>query len=283
MTLYLALINSQASPHELWLFIIHFPVETTSKRLKPIMSDEEPYTSPAQTFLQEEIYRLGTSPGLRALPAGPIRDLIVFSWGPIIYRTCYTPETKHSLPIFLRCLNNAVRKSLGQTLTGSKEELDALIKSYSSKIFNAHESYNGLDENGVRRAFHDYKVSLTLPSMELPSRLRVCLMVDDQVLANLKVILELCSMCETSVDLGRCWVKIVEENFPDSRCWEETCRTQSGQIDITGEYRGSYRGWTTVALPALLEVLDGLRQLKPLVEYHREGRVYLGKGKWSSL
>jgi len=107
-------------------------------------------------------------------------------------------------------------------------------------------------------------------------------MVDDQVLANLKAILELCAMCEKSVDLGRCWVKLVEENYPDSRCWEETCPAQASQFDGTGEYRGKYRGWTMVALPALLEVFDGLRQLKRLVEYHREGRVYLGKGKWSS-
>ncbi|KAJ5535799.1 hypothetical protein N7513_008985 [Penicillium frequentans] len=247
------------------------------------MSDTEQYTSPAAIFLQEEVSRLGTSPGLRALPAGPIRDLIVFSWGPLIYRTCYTPETKHIIPIFLRCLNNAVSKSLGQTLTGSKEELDALVKSYSSKIFTAHAKYNGLDEDGVRRAFHDYKVSLFLPSTELPSRLRVCLMIDDQVLANLKAILESCAMSEKSVDLGRCWVKLVEENYPDSRCWQETCPAQSSQFDHTGEYRGNYRGWTMVALPALLEVFDGLRQLKRLVEYHREGRVYLGKGKWSSM
>ncbi|KAJ5642184.1 hypothetical protein N7490_006184 [Penicillium lividum] len=246
------------------------------------MSETE-YTSPADLFLQEEVYRLGTSPGLRSLPPGPIRDFIIFSWGPIAYRTCYKSDLKDLLPIFLRCLNDAVSKSLSRTLTGSEDQLQALIKSYSSKIFNARDQYDKLDEDGVRRAFHDYKVSLAIPATDLPSRLRVCLMVDDEVLSNLKAVLDLCAMDEKNVDLGRCWVKVVEENFPDSRCGEQPYLTSSDEFDSAGEYRGKYRGWTMVALPALLEVFDGIRKMKHLVEYHREGRAYLGRGEWSSI
>jgi hypothetical protein len=46
---------------------------------------------------------------------------------------------------------------------------------------------------------------------------------------------------------------------------------------------GEYRGWTKVALSALVEVFDGLRRMKHLVEYHREGQVYLGEGKWTDI
>jgi hypothetical protein len=32
--------------------------------------------------------------GLRSLPPGPERDFLTLSWGPIVYRTSYAPETK---------------------------------------------------------------------------------------------------------------------------------------------------------------------------------------------
>ncbi|KAK9847721.1 hypothetical protein MYU51_018355 [Penicillium brevicompactum] len=69
------------------------------------------YTSSASAFLKEEGFGLGSSPGLRSLPPGPERDFLTLSWGPIIYRTSYAPDTKRLLPVFLRCLNDAVGQS----------------------------------------------------------------------------------------------------------------------------------------------------------------------------
>lgn len=250
------------------------------------MSESNLFTSPAQLFLEDEVYRLGTSPGLRSLPPGPSRDFVVMTWGPVVYRTCYKPETKHLLPSFLRCLNDAISKSIGQTLTGSEEQLQLLIKTYSSKLFSSSELYENLDEEGVRQAFHDYKVSLAIPATNLPSRLRACVMVDDAVLLHLKAISDVCSTMAKDMDVARCWVKVVEENFPDLRLGDRPYVAKSNlhdKIDEGESFRGNYQGWTTVALSAIIEVFDGLRQMKNLVEYHREGRVYLGQGEWSSI
>lgn len=249
------------------------------------MSQLNSFTSPADLFLEEEVYRLGTSPGLRSLPPGPSRDFILLSWGPIVYRTCYKPEKKDLIQDFLFFLNDAVRKSLNQTFTGSEDQIKLLTRTYSSKIFSSRSRYEDIDEDAVRHAFHDYKVSLALPVAALPSRLRACLMVDDGVLSHLKAIMDLCDSMDKEVDLDRCWVKVIEENFPDTRFGDRAYVTsvkRSDEVD-GGESRKSYRGWTTVSLSALVEVFDGLRQMKSLVEYHRDGRVYLGHGKWSNL
>ncbi|OQE23561.1 hypothetical protein PENSTE_c008G08149 [Penicillium steckii] len=250
------------------------------------MTDRESYTSPADLFLQQEVYRLGSSPGLRSLPPGPERDFLIFTWGPIIYRTCYVPESKRHLPVFLRCLNDAISRSLYRTLTGSEKEIELLMKAYASKVFSSQNTYNNLDEDGVREAFHDYKVSWAIPSTELPARLRACLMVDDGVLSHMRAILDISTMAGQDADLDRCWVKVVEDNFPDSRFGEEPYVTSidwSKRTEGIGERRGKYHGWTMVSLSALLEVWDGMRQMKHLVEYHREGRIYLGQGKWSAV
>ncbi|OQE38632.1 hypothetical protein PENCOP_c008G07262 [Penicillium coprophilum] len=175
------------------------------------------HTSPASVFLKEEVYRLGALPGVRSLPPGPERDFLALSWGPIIYRTSYAPETKRLLPVFLRYLNNSVHRALRRTFTGSDEEIESLTTTYSSKVFSSPEIYAKLNEESIRQAFHDFKVSLGLPETELPSRLRICLMLDDEVLAHLKCVLDLSSMAEEDADVGGCWVKVVEENFPDSR------------------------------------------------------------------
>jgi hypothetical protein len=242
------------------------------------------YTSPANVFLEEEVYQLGSCPGVRSLPPGAERDFLTLSWGPIVYRTSYAPETKRLLPVFLRCLNFAVNRSLHQTLIGSNEEIQTLRSTYSSRLFNARDRYADMDVEAVRRVFHEFKAWLGLPETELPSRLRICLVVDDEVLSHLKGVLDLSSMAEKDANIGGCWVKVVEENFPDSRMDD-----QPHAIDVKlessscmREYRGTYHGWTKVALNALVEVFDGLRQMKRLIDYHREGRVYLGEGRWSS-
>ena len=247
------------------------------------MTELEEHTT-AKLFLQEEVYRLGSSPGLRSLPPGPCRDFLILSWGPIIYRTSYGPESKQLLRIFLRCLNNAVNRSLHRLMAGSSEQLRLMEKSYASKIFSARRTYNGCSEEGVREAFRNFKASLAIPATELPSRLRVCLMVDEGVLSHMKSVIDVSAVPEKHADIGSCWVKVVEDNFPDARFGDQPYVTSVGldEVDGTGDYRGVYRGWTMVALSALVEVFDGLRQMKYLVEYHREGRVYLGEGKWST-
>lgn len=143
--------------------------------------------------------------------------------------------------------------------------------------------YANMDVETVRQVFHDFKVSLGIPETELPSRLRICLMLDDEALSHLKQVLDLSSMVERDANVGGCWVKVVEENFPDSRIGDHPLANPDMEyVSYTvREHRGSYHGWTMVALDALVEVFDGLRQMKCLVEYHREGQVYLGEGKWS--
>ncbi|KAJ5312655.1 hypothetical protein PENANT_c007G06187 [Penicillium antarcticum] len=249
------------------------------------MSQPNPYASPASTFLKEEVYRLGSSPGLRSLPPGPERDFLTLSWGPIVYRTAYGPDTKRLLPVLLRSLNDSVSQSLHRTMTGSEEEMRILTQTFASKIFSSRDMYADLDEDAVRQIFHDFKVSLTIPETELPSRLRVCLMIDDEVLSHLKGVLDMASLREGDAGVGRCWVKVIEENFPDSRLDDHP---PVDDVDTGGiswcmkNARGRYRGWTMVALDALVEVFDGLRELRGLVEYHREGRAYLGEGKWTA-
>ncbi|OQD62861.1 hypothetical protein PENPOL_c011G07280 [Penicillium polonicum] len=181
------------------------------------MPESKHYTSPASIFLKDEVYRLGAVPGLRSLPPGPGRDFLTLSWGPIIYRTTYAPETKRLLPVFLRHLNNSVYQSLRRTLPGSDEEIQILTNTYSCKVFNSFDMYASMDEETVRQVFHDSKVSLEIPEIELPSRLRICLMLDDEALSHLKYVLDSSSVVESDADVGGCWVKVVEENFPDSR------------------------------------------------------------------
>jgi hypothetical protein len=163
-------------------------------------------------------------------------------------------------------------------MTGSTEQLRLLERTYTSKLFNAKHTYSGCSVEGVRESFRNFKASLAIPATDLPTRLRVCLMVDDEVLAHMT------SMLSAHADIGRCWVKMVEENFPDARFGDQSYVTSVdfGEVDGVGDYRGVYRGWTMVALSALVEVFDGLRQMKYLVEYHREGRIYLGDGTWST-
>jgi hypothetical protein len=169
-------------------------------------------------------------------------------------------------------------------MTGSPEQLRLVERTYTSKVFSARHTYDGISEEGVREAFRNFKASLAIPATELPSRLRMCLMVDEGVLSHMSSVLGASATPEKHADIGRCWVKVVEDNFPDARFGDQpyVASVDFNEINGAGDYRGIYRGWTMVALSALVEVFDGLRQMKYLVEYHREGRVYLGEGKWST-
>lgn len=245
------------------------------------------HTSPVDSFLQEEVYRLGSSPGLRSLPPSPTRDFLLLTWGPIVYRTCYEPDTKRLVQTFLRCLNDAISSSIRQTLSGSDEQLRRLEKTYTSKLFSVKAKYDGIDEDGVRNAFHNYKVSLEIPATDLPSRLRLCLMVDKQVLSQLTGTLNKAGKVRKNADMGRCWVKVVEENFPDDRFGDQpyiaTMDTHHEPDGTGGGDDEGYDGWSMVALSALVEVFDGFRQGRCLIEYHCRGRVYQGGGKWSGV
>lgn len=250
------------------------------------MAEPEHFRSSANLFLQREVYRLGSTPGLKSLLSGPTRDFFLLTWGPIVFRTSYAPETKRLLRVFLRCLNDAVSRSIHRTFSGSNDQLRLLEKTYASKVFSDQDMYDGLNEDSVRDAFHDYKVSLAIPATELPSRLRACLMVDDGALSYLTGVVDMSAAVEKDANIDRCWVKVVEENYPDAR-FEQTSHAEDmlGEHEANGlgQDRNRYRGWTMVALSALVEVFDGLRQMKNLGEFHQEGRVYLGGGTWSSL
>lgn len=253
------------------------------------MTEPEHFRSSANLFLQQEVYRLGSTPGLRSLPPGPSRDFFLLTWGPIVFRTSYAPETKRLLRVFLRCLNDAVSRSIHRVFAGSSDQLRLLEKTYASKVFSEQDMYDGLNVDSVRDAFHDYKVSLAIHATEatdLPSRLRACLMIDDGVLSFLTGVVDMSAAVEADADIDRCWVKVIEENFPDAR-FEQKSYVEAGPVEDETNCprldRGIYRGWTMVALSAVVEVFDGLRQLKPLLEFHREGRIYLGGGKWSDL
>ncbi|KAH1620398.1 hypothetical protein KXX16_001609 [Aspergillus fumigatus] len=195
-------------------------------------------------FLQKEVYRLGSEPGLRSLPPGPERDFLTLTWGPIVYRTTYAPDSQRLIPIFLRALNEEIQKALSRCLSGSPEQIRLLETTYASKVFNSQEGYDGLDEETVRESFHDWKVALALPAIELPVRLRMCLMIDEGVLSRLTTTVDMSSMVEEDADYSSCPVKVIEENFPDVH------RRDSKPT------KDDYPGWTKVALSAIVEVYD---------------------------
>lgn len=223
--------------------------------------------SVAAQFLQTEVSRLGSQPGLRSLPPGPERDFLTLTWGPIIYRTTYSKESNRTLPIFLRALNEAIRAGLHR-LPGTENQIHALEASFASRVFSVQNRYEGASEVEVRAIFHNWKVSLALPSIELPIRLRLCLVVDEVVLSSFGKANDVATQQERAPDYLRCLVKIIEENFPD------LYRRDSNPAV------GSYPGWTTVALSALVEVYDGLRQGKELRCYHRPDSIYVGNEEW---
>ena len=235
------------------------------------MENPEPpnyYHSAANTFLQKEVYRLGTEPGLSSLPPGPERDFLVLTWGPIVYRTTYAPDTERLIPVFLRALNEEMASNLRRALPGSPEHIRALEKTYASKVFSDPDMYDGLDEEGVRQAFHDWKVSLAVATVELPVRFRVCCVIDDAVLAHLTGQLDLSSIVQKDADLSICPVRVIEENFPDQQLMNSTSNSESPAS-------------TLVALRALVELFYGLSQGKCLGDFHRSQKTYLGNGAWS--
>ncbi|OJJ50054.1 hypothetical protein ASPZODRAFT_128650 [Penicilliopsis zonata CBS 506.65] len=232
-------------------------------------SQESPsFLSPANQFLQREVYRLVTEPGLRSLPPNPERDFLTLTWGPIVFRTTYAPESRELFPIFLRQLNEEVRRSLPRTIPGSPSQMTMLERTYSSKVFTDQSAYENVDEAAIQEAFHDWKISLGLPSIKLPVRLNTCLMVDDGILARLTEVVNSSMLAEKDADVSSCPVKIVEENFPDL-----------SKMDYCGNT--DYQGWTTVAFSSLVEVYDGIGQGKCLADYHRPNLVYQGKDTWS--
>ncbi|GES62334.1 CUE domain protein [Aspergillus terreus] len=170
--------------------------------------------SVAARFLHTEVSRLGAQPGLRSLPPGPERDFLTLTWGPIVYRTTYAPESHRLLPLFLRALNEAIQTALHR-LPGSREEIHLLEKTYASKVFSAQDQYQDVGEDVIRQIFHNWKVSLALPSIELPVRLRLCWIVDDAVLASFAKQVDLAAKEGHDAHTSGCPIKVLEENFPD--------------------------------------------------------------------
>ena len=247
---------------------------TTVIPTSTLASTEEPeppdYHSAANTFLHREVYRLGSEAGLNSFLPTPERDFLTLTWGPIVFRTTYAPDSERMIPVFLRALNEEIARGLSKSLPGSPDQLRLLEKTYASKVLTDREIYEAIDEEAVRQSFHDWKVLLGVPSIELPTRLRVCLMVDDGILAHLTGKLDLASAAESDADFSTCPVKVVEESFPD-------CRSRGPSV-IKSD---SYPGWTSVALRSLVELFDGISRGNDLEGYHRPGMVYLGNGEWS--
>lgn len=233
----------------------------------PTGGDTPDFYSPANLFLQSEVYRLGNEPGLRHLPPNPERDFLTLTWGPIVYRTTYVPESNQLMPLFLRGLNDQIREALPRDLPGNQKQMDMLERTYASKVFSDRDAYDNADERTIREAFRSWKISLALPSIELPARLRFCLVIDDASLSKLTTVRDDARLAEKEADVSSCPIKIIEENYPDAHR-----RSVNELLD--------YPGWTSIALSALVEVYDGLRQGKGLAEYHRQGRTYMGNSKW---
>ncbi|KAG2420948.1 hypothetical protein HFD88_000562 [Aspergillus terreus] len=179
-------------------------------------------------FLHTEVSRLGAQPGLRSLPPGPERDFLTLTWGPIVYRTTYAPESHRLLPLFLRALNEAIQTALHR-LPGTREEIHLLEKTYASKVFSAQDQYRDVGEDVIRQIFHDWKVSLALPSIELPVRLRLCLIVDDAVLASFAKQVDLAAKEGQDAHTSACPIKVLEENFPDSHRRDSNPASQLSQ------------------------------------------------------
>ncbi|PWY90078.1 hypothetical protein BO70DRAFT_359061 [Aspergillus heteromorphus CBS 117.55] len=240
----------------------------TKSTVRSGASDQD--TTPAWQFLATEIYKTGSQPGLRSLPPSPERDFLTLTWGPIIYLTSYTSSSPHLVHLFLRALNTEIQKAIPRCLPGARKHLRLLETTYSAKVFSIETQYSGADVEYIRGAFHNWKrADLSLPSIELPVRLRICLIVDNGVLQAVEEVKRRVAIEDDGDAYAGCPVILVEENFPDRR------RRDSNPADH------EYPGWTRVALSAVVEVMDGLRDASGLKRYHRPDMLYTGNGQWS--
>ena len=194
----------------------------------------------ANSFLQSQVYSLGEHRGLTDLPSGPERDFLTLTWGPLVFRATYAPGSDRLFPLFLRVMNDAFREAL-PSLDGTPEQLTMLQRTYASKVFQENGLYADADPDTIREAFRDWKIALGLPRMNLPVRLRMCLMVDDQSLADFTEAIDTSSSQEMGIDHSKCRVKIVESLYPQERA----------------EF--SSIGWTTLTFDKLLEAYARLQ------------------------
>ncbi|KAL1962560.1 hypothetical protein VTN77DRAFT_9435 [Rasamsonia byssochlamydoides] len=220
------------------------------------------WTTPANNFLHQQVYRLGEERGLTAQPPGADRDFLTLTWGPIVFRTTYAPDSDRLFPLFLRALNDEVRKSL-PILDGTPDQRAMLERTYASKVFTSSLLYANADQDTVREAFRDWKLSLDLPRMNLPVRLRMCLMVDDACLADFTRVLDTSASVEGQSDFSGCRIIAIESLYPQE------------QTDFSPGDNPSYRGWTTVTLSSLMEVYTGLQHQR-LSAFYQDGRIFKG-------
>ncbi|KAJ9199355.1 hypothetical protein DTO164E3_4667 [Paecilomyces variotii] len=228
---------------------------------------EPGFFKPASHFLEREITRLGEEPGLTSLPPGPERDFLTLTWGPVVFRATYAPDSERLFPIYLRALNEEIQRAVPKHLQGSPEQMLLLQRTYSSKVFSDKNMYDNADVETVRQAFHDWKVSLGLPAMDLPIRLKFCLMIDDGCLATLAAVTDQASSVETQAEFGAVRIIIVEEEYPQ--------KEKQGASPPP-----EYPGWVAVSLAALVEVYSDLDRDKSLSDFYRKNQLYKGNGEW---
>lgn len=229
------------------------------------------YYSAANTFLQKEVYRLGVERELRSRPPGPERDFLTQTWGPVVYCTTYAPpDSERVILHFLDALNNEIVNSIPKTLPGSPHQEHMIKKTYATKAFCDRALFDSLSADDIRESFHDWKVFLGIPTIIIPTRLKVCLLIDDIVLANFREKIDVAMAFVRDADLSMCPVKVVEDNFPD--------QNHRNSVDKNSD---NYPGWISVVLRSVLEVFTGLSSGCRLEDYHRPGRTYLGNGEWN--
>lgn len=235
-------------------------------------SEPTSWLSKASHFLHREVQRNIEEPGLKSLPQGPERDFLLLTWGPVVYRTTYAPDSDRLFPLFLRALNDEVRKSVSKRIDGTPEHIYTMEQSYSSKVISDRNQLDNADEDTVRDAFRVWKRSLgltRLTSAELPVRLKICLKVDDHCLANFTSVLDQQASEEAEADYSKCQVKVVEDMLAE--------REQPNYKEPE-----DYPGWTTITFSSFVEVYDSLHQGKRLSTFYNNGMVYMGRGEWTT-
>lgn len=171
------------------------------------------------------------------------------------------------MPVYLRALNEEIQKAVPRHLQGSPEQMLLLQRTYASKVFSDRDVYDNADIDTVRQAFHDWKVSLGLPTMDLPIRLKFCLLIDDGCLATLAFVTDQSASVETQAEFSAVRVIIIEEDHPQKDKHTEL-------------WPDSYPGWIAVSLAALVELYVALDRQKRLLDYYKKDEMYKGNGEW---
>ncbi|KAL3421766.1 hypothetical protein PVAG01_05922 [Phlyctema vagabunda] len=169
-----------------------------------------------------------------------LRSLNQATWGFVIFRTVYTPESDTRFPVFLERLGAYVKESIDAELRptpymapSTQPALDSAPNEEMKRRFvNEVVQDRALDGAGtdeVRAAFTRWLEGrgVHVAVDQLYAQHRVCIMVDDEVLTSVAAAPEDPSQ---DYDLEAVWVKVVEYLAPEESEWP---------------------GWLKVALSAL--------------------------------